>query len=204
MSGVQGRLVAIRDNLQSLSDLLAVSISHVERYDQSPDGGRTPALLQMWARSWRRSRRQMFATQGRSSGVVWPFYTQTGERTWYLWQKQGIFQRRMTPRDVLRWVPGEDRLYRSLTRTNARGYYERRTRTGLTVGSSLWYARKHQEGAGRAPRFFGGHAIPRRPIVNLGPYGRQLLEADAVRYAEGFSAAFGVRGDQLAGMRFRR
>lgn len=204
----RGLRLEVRDNLGDLVDVIEYAISGLDRLDRKiPKRGRfkgSDSLGEMWADDWLASSALHFRTQGRSNGVRWPTYDQTAEREVYEPIKASIFGRAMTRMDVLRWHGskhgggiGEDRLFRSFTRRRARGNVERIRRTSLVVGSSLPYAGRHDQGAGRAPRHLGGHAIPRRPLLTIGADRRRRLEDSAIRYAAALSADFGVRSENL-------
>ncbi len=211
----RGLRLEVRDNLGDLVDVIEYAISGLNRLDRKIEarGGHkgSDSLGSMWAEDWRESRRRHFLTQGRSNGTPWPTYDETAEREVYEPIKASIFGREMTPADVLRWRGGkrgggvgEDRLFRSFTIRRARGNVERIRRAQLVVGSSLRYAGRHDQGAGRAPRELGGHAIPRRPLVAIGRDTRRRLEDSAIKYAAALSADFGVRSENLPPPSMRR
>lgn len=133
-------------------------------------GGMLDDLTPLWgavSQIWARTRAQVFATRGASLGSAWPTYRQTGERQ-YAAIKSSIFGRRVGDGDILRWQPGRERLYPSLTDRSHPEYIERTQRDSLTLGTAVPYASDHNRGQGRAPERLGGHAIPRRPFMRFG------------------------------------
>jgi hypothetical protein len=65
----------------------------------------------MWRRlapAWEARGREMFRTQGRSTGSPWPQYEDTAEREFYQWYKAGILRRDVTQLRPLTWTPGRE------------------------------------------------------------------------------------------------
>lgn len=151
----------------------------------------------LWRRvrpAWHRSRRVMYMSGGSSTGAPWPTYEQTGERHVYRWVKGEILGRRMTRADLLRWDWPRERLRPSLVHERHRETVWREGKRALELGTSVPYARDHDAGRGRAPRWAGGHAIPRRPILRLGrQFIRDIAEEMGIMAAE-VAAVIGPRG----------
>jgi phage gpG-like protein len=124
----------------------------------------------MWRRlapAWEARGREMFRTQGRSTGSPWPQYEDTAEREFYQWYKAGILRRDVTQLRPLTWTPGREVLRPSFESVrHPAAVYDARRRT-LEVGSAVPYAGDHNAGRGRAPERMGGHAIPRRPLLRF-------------------------------------
>ena len=122
---------------------------------------------------WYQTRLSMFRSDGREYG--WPSYDQTPERERYVFAKSNITGIPVDRLRVLRWTPGRERLFPSLT--NPRDPYTVYdvTRRSVAMGTAVPYAANHDAGRGRAPVWAGGHAIPRRRLVELGAsYLREL------------------------------
>lgn len=126
---------------------------------------------------WARTRAQVFETRGASVNRQWPTYSQTGERQ-YAAIKSSIFRRRVGAQDLLRWQPGRERLFPSLTDESHPEYVDERSPESITLGTRVPYASNHNRGQGRAPEHLGGHTIPRRPFMAIGrPMTRQIATA---------------------------
>jgi hypothetical protein len=195
----------VRDNLGALVDVIEIGISNLSDFNRRIKvGGRRASFNDLIVKAWQTRSRRMFNTQGRYTDTPWPLYDETAERLAYVPIKESIFGREMTARDVLRWRPGEDRLYKSFVFTNARGNITRKRKRGVIVGSSLHYAGRHDRGIGRAPRRFGGHPIPRRPLTAFGRRGRALVQNAAIGYARAVTADFGMRSEDLPPPSMRR
>jgi len=145
-------------------------------------------LWQSLKREWYTSRRRMFHTQGRSNGTPWPQYKDTAERWAYRWIKPRLLTNPRFANVPLRWQPGREVLYPSLVSSRHPLSVWEPTRRTLTTGTDVPYAWRHDRGAGRAPLWAGGYAIPRRPLLAMGQRFRnvtkrqvQELAADVAR-----------------------
>lgn len=171
--------IAITTNAGELKAGLLMSLRHIGDWE--------PFLL-AWGDAWRRSRRDMFETSGASTGTPWPMYSAaTGERQ-YAAIKGRIFDRKMTRRDLLRWMPGQrERLSPSMyDSTNPDNVSSVMGDRGI-FGTRVPYAASHDSGRGKAPDWAGGHSIPRRPLLSLGV----VLELETQALMDRF-AALGV------------
>lgn len=136
-----------------------------------------PGLWESYEPKWRRSRRQMYATQGRYTGVRWKPYQmrRRGERT-YVAIKRSIYAnagKRFDPdRDLLRWIRGHELLFPSLAARTAYTVYQPGPRK-LIVGTKLGYAARLGK-RGRIPDRLGGGRHPARPLLNM--EGRALMD----------------------------
>lgn len=152
-----GFAISVRDDMGNVVDGIEGALIGVR--DFRP-------LWQSLKREWYLSRRRMFHTQGRSNGTPWPQYEDTAERVRYQWIKLEMNDNHRRP--PLRWTPGRERLYPSIVTSRHPESVWDPARRSLTVGTSVPYAWRHDQGAGRAPRWAGGYAIPRRPLLALG------------------------------------
>jgi hypothetical protein len=163
-----GFTLEITDNLGNVIERIESAITMCS--DFSP----------MWAalrEPWEESRRDMYRTQGRSTGKPWPGYEDTDEAEWYVWYKAAVCGRVIqSPRDlndlILRWTQSE-RLYPSLTDTRSRFAVWKAEPLSLTMGTRAPGAAKNNDGTGKAPRRMGGHAIPERKLL---AFGRQFTK----------------------------
>lgn len=166
MAGVS---LTVTDDLGRIVSRLETAIEHVE--DFRP----------MWRRiqpAWEARGREMFRTQGRSTGTPWPSYDQTIERAFYLPWKSGVTGRSPESLMPLRWPGNREVLAPSLMSTRDPYAVYRYGRTRLVAGTDVPYAGNHDRGVGRAPERMGGHAIPRRPLLGFGrTFVRAVAEA---------------------------
>jgi phage gpG-like protein len=184
--------IETRDAMDEIIEVLQFSIERVQRYDL-PAGKQQLSLWDRMAKSWSRSRREMFESAGASVGTPWIPYNNDEDQ--YEAFKSRIFGRRMTVYDVLRW-DGSDRLMRSFVEPTSPYYVRRQGPRAFEVGSSLSYASKHDLGVGTGPRWAGGYPLPRRPLLTLGPRLRQDWTRDTLAYAVDLG---NVIGRQLTG-----
>jgi len=106
------------------------------------------------AKAWADSRRKMFLTQGRSTGTPWPDYNKL-ERKYYLPIKKWLTgHEKITKASLLRWdgtgpePTAKERLFAAMTVTSHREFIYRVTGNSVTMGTSVPYARNHNEGRG--------------------------------------------------------
>lgn len=104
----------------------------------------------------------LFASEGTSEGITWPKYE--GNDWKYGLYKRGILGDTYGSR-LLRWEPGKERLYPSLTQDGHGEHVWRVERQKFTFGTSVPYASNHQHGTGIGPL---GEPIPQRRIAVLG------------------------------------
>jgi hypothetical protein len=132
---------------------------------------------------WADSRKQMFATEGVSTGANWPKYTPLEQRYWLPIKRWSLGVSRIAPGSILRWTPtprsatpaAHERLYPSMTVTNHPNYVYSVNGTQVQLGTSLTYARNHNLGVGaytrRTSRKKSGTVTvptPKRPLVRFG------------------------------------
>ena len=132
---------------------------------------------------WAESRKEMFATEGVSTGVNWPKYTRQEQRYWLPIKRWSLGVSRIEAGSILRWTPtprsatpaAHERLYPSMTVTNHPNYVYNVSGTQVQLGTSLEYARNHNLGVGaytrRTSRKKSGTVTiptPKRPLVRFG------------------------------------
>jgi hypothetical protein len=157
-------------------------------------GNRNSPLSQLWARS----RVEMFATQGSSTGSQWPPYTYLEKKYWLPIKRWALHTGRIEPRHILRWsrspsrtAGSGERLYPSFAMVNHAEYVWEVSGNTVRMGSAVPYAANHNSGTGayerRTSRNQKGRIVvptPKRPLVNFGsPFIADL------RYALGVQAA---------------
>lgn len=146
-------------------------------------------LWGMLREPWEDSRRDMYLSQGRTTGSPWLGYEETDEAEWYVWWKAAITDQVIRdPSDLndllLRWTQNE-RLYPSLVNTRSRFAIWSEEPLALTMGTRAPGAKQNNSGTGRAPRRMGGHDIPRRVLLSFG---------------RAFTREVGARQSDFAGM----
>jgi len=176
--GIPVRIVA-RDNLGRVVDGIELALTGVRDWRS------------FWGaldRPWHRSRAEMFRSLGRSTGTPWPLYQQTAEREVYQWAKVGILGEDWYHLRPLHWMRGRERLKPSMVSRRHPDNVWAPRRLSLDLGTRAPGADNHDRGYGRAPRWAGGHAIPRRPLLTLGVRFvmdvRDELKAKAVEVAK--------------------
>lgn len=132
---------------------------------------------------WADSRKQMFATEGQSTGADWPKYTRQEQRYWLPIKRWSLGVKRIEQGGILRWTPtprsstpaAHERLYPSMTVTNHPNYVYDVSGTQVQLGTSLPYARNHNLGIGaytrKTSRKKSGTVTiptPKRPLVRFG------------------------------------
>lgn len=132
---------------------------------------------------WAESRKEMFATEGVSTGANWPKYTRQEQRYWLPIKRWSLGVSRIAPGSILRWTPtprsatpaAHERLYPSMTVTNHPNYVYEVSGTQVSLGTSLPYARNHNLGVGaytrKTSRKKSGTVTiptPKRPLVRFG------------------------------------
>ena len=132
--------------------------------------------------AWAASRRDMFLTQGKSTGTPWPAYTPL-ERKYYLPVKAWLTGlHKVDKTGLLRWdgrgpePTGKERLFPGMVLTSNREYVYQVSGNVATMGTKVPYARKHNLGVGAYVRKWrtkrGIKAIPvptpRRPLLAFG------------------------------------
>lgn len=132
-------------------------------------------------RRWVDSRRSLFARGGAYDGGRRWRYT-LAERRQYVAIKSSLtgLSYASTTQTVLRW-PGSDRLMGSFIHTTDPHHVYSTTKDTATMGSSLPWAASNQFG-GRAPKWLGGHRVPARDMLRIGPDLKESMERDAVDY----------------------
>ena len=152
--------IVVTDNLGRVEEAIEARLEGVSDFSRFWEQLRDP---------WERSRREMYATNGRSTGARWTNYTRA-ERRRYVPFKARILNRsvRAMNETLLRWAPGTGRLQPSLENTRHPYAIYRGTPESLTVGTSAPGAASHEYGGARAKEWMGSYKIPRRRILAFG------------------------------------
>jgi hypothetical protein len=183
----------LKNNAQDGVDALELAIRNAGDWSAFW-GDRNSPLSQVWAKS----RRQMFLTQGGSTGATWPQYTYLEKKYWLPIKRWALGTRRIEARHILRWSksPTEaagsgERLYPSFGYTSHPEYVWQVSGNSVVMGSAVPYAANHNSGSGayerRTSRNQKGRIsvpTPKRPLVNFG----EPFIAD-LRYALGAQAS---------------
>ena len=107
-----------------------------------------------------------FESQSSGMGDTWPEYT--GSEFIY-----GIIKRKMLGdaqgRRKLRWSPGRERLFPSVTEDNHPEQIAEIDGRMIRFGTRVPYAANHQFGFGQGPAWAGFPRIKQRQFLNLGP-----------------------------------
>lgn len=129
-------------------------------------GKKNSPLSKMWAKS----RQEMFATQGRSTGTPWPAYTPAEKMYWLPIKRWALGTKRIEPRHILRWDKSpstkagvHERLYPSLAMVNHPEYIWSVTGNSVEMGTAVPYASNHNDGTGSYTRKFS-HASAARAV----------------------------------------
>jgi len=152
------------------------------------------------SQQWAKSRQQMFATEGASTGAQWPKYTRQEQRFWLPIKRWALGVKRLETGSILRWTANpnspaaavHERLYPSLCMVNDPEYIYKVTGNVVTLGTAVPYAINHDRGIGfyerKTSRKKSGRVIiptPKRPLLLFGPsftedLRRQLISTAAV------------------------
>jgi phage gpG-like protein len=108
--------------------------------------------------------KRVFHQNGAPLGVRWPGYTGT-ERAYGVIKKAMLG--REAGRQLLRWEPGNERLYPSLVSPMHPEHIWRVEGNDFVYGTSVPYAKKHQEGRGRGPSWAGFPKVKARPMIGV-------------------------------------
>jgi hypothetical protein len=148
--------------------------------------------------TWAKSRAQMFATQGGSTGTPWPAYTYLEKKYWLPIKRWSLGTKRIESRHLLRWsrsptvaAGSHERLYPSLAMVNHPEYVWEVKGNSVAMGTDVPYSSNHNTGSGaytrRTSRNKAGRIsvpTPKRPLVTFG----EPFIAD-LRYALGVQAS---------------
>ena len=151
-------------------------------------GNKNSPLSQAWAKS----RREMFLTQGASTGAQWPGYTSMERKYWAPVKRAVLGVSRLNKGSILRWTTSPsssgaaayERLYPSMGYTSHPEYVYNVKGNGVEMGTRVPYAENHDKGIGAYRRRFKTKTVtvptPRRPLTR---FGEGFIED--VRYALG-------------------
>ena len=172
--------LSVRTNAGEAGRALALEVRGIDDWSKPTEKG--APLWQRLYPVWLQSRRRLFDSRGSSEGgPVWEYTP--AEREHYTWYKGAVLT--MTQAQVLgtvlRWE-GSDTLMLSLSTTTSRYAWARWTRTSAVFASTLRWAATNQHGIGRAPMALGGHSIPARDMLRIGPRTEARLERELVDY----------------------
>lgn len=150
--------------------------------------------------AWRRSRERMYETAGASIGAPWPMYSRATSEHQYAAVKSRLFGRRMSRSDLLRWRDGQERLYPSMTDSSHPEHVSQATRRSGIYGTRVPYASNHDEGRGNMPDWAGGHPVPRRQLLAIGPYLEREISTLVGRFAAAGLHSIDESGRARAGL----
>lgn len=108
------------------------------------------------------STKAQFQTQGRHGGSPWPDYTTAEHKSGYVAMKRSVTGASPI---LMRWTPGHERLYPSLTKRVHPSGIRKAQKDGLQFGTTLPYALKHQRGIGLGWK--GKYSTVRRRLIEL-------------------------------------
>lgn len=135
------------------------------------------------SKAWAESRRVMFATQGSSTGPKWPGYTRQEQRYWLPIKRWSLGVKRIDSGGILRWnakpqstsAGTHEVLWPSMCVPNATGYVWSVQGNRVECGTSIPYAKNHDQGNGsytrKTSRKKSGVVTvptPKRPLVRFG------------------------------------
>lgn len=139
-------------------------------------GDKNSALSQAWALS----RREMFLTQGSSTGARWPNYSPLESKYWAPVKRAVLGVKTLDNGSILRWsrtpansaAASGERLYPSMGYTSHPEYVYNVRGNGVEMGTRVPYARNHDKGVGAYIRKFKRKSVviptPRRPLTRFG------------------------------------
>ena len=200
--------IVMKDETGKAQQILEASIRNAEDWSRFW-GNKSGPISQLWANS----RKQMFLTEGASTGPRWPEYTYMEKRfylpikRWLLGINKGKTWRDTMPKgSILRWtalpsspaVAPHERLYPSLCMPSHPEYIFRKAGgskgNGVVIGTAVPYAINHDQGRGEYKRKPRKHSILGKKnkkgqlIVSVKTPRRPLL-----RFGDGFT--MGVRAE---------
>lgn len=194
--------LSVRTNAGEAGRALALEVRGIDDWSRPTEKG-----APLWERLypvWLQSRRALFESGGASEGGSAWSYT-TAERRGYVFYKGAVLGMRPSAvlRTVLRWE-GSDILMQSLSTSTSRWALASWTKTSAFFGSSLRWAATNQHGIGNAPRRLGGHPIPARDMLRIGPATEEAMERQLVQYVSERLADTTERVNAQAALGMRR
>jgi phage gpG-like protein len=152
--------IVVTDNMGEVQNAIEARLEGVSDFSAFWEQLRAP---------WEKSRREMYASNGRSTDTPWTKYTRA-ERRRYVPFKARVLNRSVKGMNdtLLRWGPGTGRLQPSLENTRHPYAIWRGTSEALTLGTSAPGAASHEYGGARAKEWMGGYKIPKRRILAFG------------------------------------
>jgi hypothetical protein len=168
-------LIRMQDN--SGAGVVMLELAARNAGDWSPFWGDKNSPLSM---AWARSRREMFLSQGSSTGATWPAYTSLERKYWAPVKRAVLGVKTLDKGSILRWSPSPsnsgaaayERLYPSMGYPSHPEYVYTVTDNSVEMGTRVPYARNHDKGLGAYQRRFKTKTVtiptPRRPLVRFG------------------------------------
>lgn len=132
------------------------------------------------SRAWALSRREMFLTQGASTGATWPAYTALERKYWAPVKRAVLGVKTLDKGSILRWTTSPsssgaaayERLYPSMGYPSHPEYVYNVRGNGVEMGTRVPYARNHDKGLGSYKRRFKTKTVsvptPCRPLTRFG------------------------------------
>lgn len=194
--------LSVRTNAGEAGRALALEVRGIDDWSRPTEKG-----APLWERLypvWLGSRRVLFESGGTSEGGAAWAYTLT-ERRAYVFYKGAVLKMRPSAvlRTVLRWE-GSDILMQSLSTSTSRWALRNWTKTGAFFGTNLRWAATNQHGIGHAPKRLGGHPIPARDMLRIGPTTEEAMERELVQYVSERLADTTERVNAQAALGMRR
>lgn len=166
--------------------------------------------------AWAKSRQEMFMTGGKSTGAAWTPYTYLEKKYWTPRKRWSLGVGRLNMGSLLRWtskphvsaVAPNERLYPSMTVTNHPNYVYKAEGTKVELGTSLSYARNHNEGVGELTLYTSKKKsktvtipTPKRPLVRFGvPFSNSVQnELNRTAMMQQSGSKVGITSSGLAG-----
>lgn len=137
--------------------------------------------------------RRQYATRGRRSpGGQWETYRQAGERK-YMWFKEAVVD--ANEYELLRWEPGNERLYPSLLVKSHPDHVRRIRGASFQYGTRVPYANRLFQQGGTNPF---GESYPPRAMLEHTRKVKIEYQADTIDYVAGRLEAAGYEIDRQA------
>ena len=152
--------IAVTDNLGRVQQAIEARLEGISDFAPFWEQLREP---------WEKSRREMYASNGRSTDTPWQKYNRDEKRRYVPFKARILNRSAKQMNDtLLRWAPGTGRLQPSLENTRHPHAIWRGTPDALTLGTSAPGAASHEYGGTRALKWMGGYKVPKRRILAFG------------------------------------
>ena len=200
--------IVIRDEFGTAVSVIEASIRNAGDWSKVWRDRRGP-LAALWATS----REEMFLSEGRSTGTPWPAYT-AAEKKFYVKMKRWVLGvRKIDKGGILRWTAmprstvaaRTERLYPSLTKPTHPEFVWQVRGNAVTMGTSVPYAKNHNDGTGGWTRKFGKKRTksvtvltPQRRLVAFGKGFTEDVRQELMLIAAKMGGKIGITSKELA------